>query len=78
MKSENENLVEKIRGNNIKKNAERKNNFKVWKVGRENPVNLNRTSSILNCNKKDSYSINVNINHTDSNQPIPADPTNIG
>ena len=42
-------------------NAERGNNFEVEKVGRGN--------SII-CNHKDSESIQLDLNHTNSNQSI--------
>ena len=40
-------------------------------------VNWNHTDSILNWNQKDSDSINIDTNHTESNQPILADSKNI-
>ena len=64
-KSESENLG----GNRIFENAEHKNNFEVEKVGRKN-------SAIWN--HKDSNSIDVDPNHTNLNQHITADSTNIG
>ena len=72
------NLVETLIYKNIKKNAECANSSKVEveKVGHD--VNCNHTDSIINRNKKYSNSIHVYLNHTNSNQPIPADSTNIG
>ena len=60
------------------KNAERENNFEVEKVGHGNSVNWNHTHSILNWNKKYSDLIHVDLNRTNSIQPIPDDSTNIG
>ena len=77
MKSENENLVENLKGNKSFKNAENRNNFKIEKVWRKKSVNWNHTDSILNWNQKYSDSIHIDSNHTNSNQPIPADLTNI-
>ena len=59
------------------KNSERKDNFNVEKFGHEHIVNWNHTNLILNWNKKDSDSIQVDLNHTHSNQPIPDDSINI-
>ena len=56
--------MENLRGNNIFKNAERKNNSEVEKVGRKNLVNWNCTNSIINWNQKYSDSIHVYPNHT--------------
>ena len=56
-------------GNQNFENSERKNNFEVEKVGRKNYGIWNHKYSI---------SIRVDKNHTDSNQPIPGDLTNIG
>ena len=70
--------MENLRGNKSFKNAEHKNNFKVGKVGREKSLNWNHIDSILDWNQKYSDSINIDPNHTDSNQPIPDDSTNIG
>ena len=78
MKSESENLVENIRGYKNFKSADRKNKIEVDKFGRKNSVNWNHTDLIINYNKKYSDSIHVGPCHTDSNQPIPADSTNIG
>ena len=50
-------------------NTERKNNVEVGKVGRKNSVIWNH---------RDSDLIDVDPNHTNSNQPIPNDSTNIG
>ena len=50
-------------------NTERENNFEVEKVGR-------KTSVIWN--HKYSDSIHVDLNHTNSNKPIPENSTNIG
>ena len=55
--------------NKIFENAERKNNFEVEKVERKNSVIWN---------KKYFDSVHVDLNHTNSNQPITADSTNIG
>ena len=68
--------MENLRDNNIKKNAERKNNSEVEKVGRD--VNWNLTDLILNDNKKYSNLINVGTNQTNSNQTIAANSKNIG
>ena len=67
MKSEIEKIVENLRVNNIYKNSERGNNYEVEKVEWKKSVNWNHTNSI-----------NVDPNHTDSNQMNPADLTNIG
>ena len=50
-------------------NAERENNFIVEKVWREN---------YLIWNHKDSDSIHIDLNYTNSNKPITDDLTNIG
>ena len=68
--------MENLRDNNIFKNAERKNNSEVEKVGRD--VNWNLTDLILNDNKKYSNLINVGTNQTNSNQTIAANSKNIG
>ena len=60
MKIESKNL----KGNHIFENTERKNNFEVKKFGRKNSVIWNL---------KDSDSIHVNTDKTNSNQPLPAD-----
>ena len=70
MKSESKNLVGNLRDKDIFKDAECKNNFEVKKVWREYSVNWNHTDSIINWNQKYSDSIHVDLNHTDSNQPI--------
>ena len=77
MKSKIENLVENLRGNKTLKSAERKK-VEVKKVGRKNSVDWNHTDSILNWDQKDSDSIHVDMNHTNSNKPIPSDSKNIG
>ena len=59
------------------KNSERRNNFEVEKVGRNNSVNWNHTDLILNWNNKDSNSIRIDLNHKKCNQPIPANLINI-
>ena len=59
------------------KSAERKHNFKAEIVGRKNSVNWNHTELILNCNQSNSDLIHVDPNHTDSNQTIQSDSTNI-
>ena len=51
--------------------------FEVEKVGRKNSINWNHTDSIVNWNRKYSDSIHVDPNHTNWNQPIPSDSTNI-
>ena len=78
MKSEGKNLVKNLIGNRIFEIAERRNNLKVEKVGRKSSVNRNHTDLILNWNIKKSDSINVHPNHTNSNQLIPDNSTNIG
>ena len=65
--------MENIRGKKCFKNAERKKNSEVEKFGQESDVNWNHTDLILNCNQKDSDSIHVDMNHTNSNQSIPDD-----
>ena len=50
-------------------NADRENNFEVEKVGLNNSVIWNHW---------DSYSILVDLNQTNSDQPIPANLKNIG
>ena len=72
------NLVENFRGNNIFKNSERKNNSEVGNFGCKNSVHWNHTNLILNWNQKYSDLIHVDPNHTDLNQPITADLSNIG
>ena len=64
-KSESENLG----GNRIFENTVRENNFEVEEVGRENSVIWNT---------KYSDSINVDLNHTDLNLPIPDNLTKTG
>ena len=76
--SESENLLENLRSNKNFKNTERKNNFKVEKVGCKNSVNWNHTNSIINWTKKDSDFIHVDPKHTESNQPILENLKNIG
>ena len=78
MKNETENLAENLRDNKFSKNTERENNLIVEEVGRKNSVNWNHTDLIPNWNQKYSGSIHIYPNHTKSNQPIPANPTNIG
>ena len=56
-------------GNRIFENDERKNNFEFKKDGHKN-------SAIWN--HKDSDLIHIDPNHTESNQPIPDDFSNIG
>ena len=76
--NENGNLVGKLRENKVFKNAERENNSNVENFGRKNSINWNHTDSILNLNQKYSDSINVDLNNTNLNQPIPADLASIG
>ena len=64
-KSESENLG----GNKIFENAEHENNFLSWKVGRDN--------SVIQYHKY-YESIQVYPNHSNSNEPIPENSTNIG
>ena len=54
-----------------------KDHFNVEKVGREKSINLNHSNLIINLNQKYSESIQFDTNHTDLNQPIPADLTYI-
>ena len=49
----------------------------ILKLKNGHNVNLNHTDSILNQNKKDYNSINIDPDHNDLNQPIPANSTNI-
>ena len=58
--------------------AESGNNSEVEKFGRKEYVNWNHTELVLNCYKKDSDLILVDTNHTNSDQPIPSNLTNIG
>ena len=79
-----------LRGNKNFENTERESNFKVEKVGCKNSViwdhndsnsihgDTNHNNSIINWNHKDSELIHVDPNHTNSNQPIPANLTDIG
>ena len=75
MKIDNKNLVENLRDNKVFKNSERANNFDVGKFGRN--INWNHIDSILNLNQKYYDSIHVDMDHNNSNKPIPADLTNI-
>ena len=59
---------ENLGGNFSFENAKHENNSEVNKVGRK---------SFVIWNHKYSDSIHMDLNHTDSNQPIPADSTNI-
>ena len=59
---------ENLRGNNIFENDERENNSEAEKAGSKNLVIWDH---------KDSDSIHANPNHTNSNQLILADSTNI-
>ena len=77
MKSEGENLVKKLKGNNIFKNAERKNIFQLENFGRQNAVNWNHPNLILNWNQKYSDSIHIDLNHTNLNQLNPVNLKNI-
>ena len=78
MRNETGNLLGNIRENTIIKNADNKNNLNFEKFGRKDSINWNHNDPILNWNQKDSNSIHVDPNHIGSNQPIPADLTNIG
>ena len=78
IKSESKNLFEKLRGNNIFKNVQHENNFKVENVGCKNSVNWNHIESILYWNQEYSNSIHIDPNHTDSNQLNADNSTNIG
>ena len=68
MKSESENLLENLRGNFFSKALSAKITLKL---------NWNNTDSILNLNQTYSDLIHADLNHTDSNQPIQENPTNI-
>ena len=69
------NLVENFKDNNIFKNSGCKKNSEAENVGRD--VNLNQTDLIINWDQKYSDLIYVDPNHTNLNQPIPADLKNI-
>ena len=76
--SENENLVENHKVNKNYNISERKINSEVEKNGRKQSVNWNHTDMILYWNQTDSHSVQVDINHNNSNQPMPVDLINIG
>ena len=78
IKSECENKVENLRGDNIFKNSERENNSEVEKLGTKFCKLESHRLSIINWNKKYYDLINVDPNHTNSNQLNPSDLTNIG
>ena len=66
LRSEGENLVENLIGNNIFKNAKRKDIYEVEKFGRKKSVNLNHADSILNWDEKYFNLIHVDLSHTES------------
>ena len=59
------------------KNTERKNYSKVGKFGRRHSLKRSHNDTIINCNKSYFHSIIVDPNHTNFNQPITANLTNI-
>ena len=77
IENEGKNLVENLKDNKISKNAECENNFEVKKLGTKKSVIWNHIESIRNWNQKDSDSIHIDHNHTDSNKLNRADSTNI-
>ena len=78
IKNETGNILENLRDKIVFKNSERKDNFNVETFWHKNSVNRNHTKSNLNYNQNYSDLINVDLNHTNSDQPTSDNSTNIG